>query len=97
MSRITTLVTEVFTLKNEEAEQALQSLGWMPPDRAQEVLDVLRQIICDLPANRDWLDPELEMRAKEILRHETETRSANSDKLHKEVAEGPQSEGEGTE
>lgn len=31
-----------------------------------EALEVLEQIIHDLPAKRDWLDPVLEARAKEV-------------------------------
>lgn len=32
-----------------------------------EMYDVLKQILQDLPTNRDWLDPVLEKRAKAII------------------------------
>ena len=33
-----------------------------------DIYECLRSIINDLPLNRDWLDPELEWRAKQALR-----------------------------
>ena len=33
-----------------------------------EALEILKQIIGDLPTNRDWLDPVLEARAKKVTR-----------------------------
>jgi hypothetical protein len=34
---------------------------------APDLLYVLRQIIADLPANRDWLDPQVERMAHALL------------------------------
>jgi len=33
----------------------------------KHLVEVLRQIIADLPMRRDWLDPHLEKRAKALL------------------------------
>jgi len=35
-------------------------------------LEVLRQIIADLPTNRDWLSPDLEREAKELIKEAEE-------------------------
>ena len=32
-----------------------------------EAIEILKQILQDLPAKRDWLDPVLEARAKEVV------------------------------
>ncbi len=54
-------------LEVESLERRLAGLE----GRAQALESVLRRIVSDLPHKRDWLDPELEKQAKQLVKEKS--------------------------
>lgn len=50
----------------ESVRSARQLQRVLPSSASDEALQVLKQIIHDLPSNKDWLDPHLEARARAL-------------------------------